>query len=119
MHIRDTSGQWVKRPPRLKTLVQRELVNLNKVGIEVGVEELDRSKLGIPEVGQEEDEPRRRRDESICKQTRDGKVWWRTEQTNNAFYRHRELRECMAAALEKGGPVWLLEVLIQASRRRP
>lgn len=44
------------------------------------------------------------------------KVWWRKEQSDNVLHDVIETRERMAAALERGGPAWLLEIQIQGKQ---
>ena len=113
MHIRDTSGKR-GNPPQLETLLQRQTIKTNKMDTDASVEELDMLKLDIPmrREGLARRCPEPGPDQLICRQTRGMKVWWREEYIGITACSYIGPRECMAAALEKGGPVWR-EVLVQ------
>lgn len=94
--------------------MQREpikAINIDRPGKDLGVEELERLKPDIPDEAKRADKPLRGLEEAICRRAQDRKAWWREEQTSNSSYDYSEPQECMAAALERGIPLSLLEVL--------
>ena len=67
LQMRVTSGKRGK-PPQQETLVQHRTMNTNKIGVDVGVQELDRLKLDITDAAQRASAPMRGQDRPICRQ---------------------------------------------------